>query len=389
MQKIYSQHAQAVDDLFLCNVCDAILVSEQGMVEHLQTQHREELHIMDIENISQETEAGSSELPEDHNSEASQTGEDSGYEGDAEGTRAPKIDMTFVQRQFYVCCHCDDVFLDKKHLRGHIIISHDLIEKNNDSPDVSTIDSPPQSPKPKRFKRRVLEKVGLKVSEVTRVGINQTQTPRNTIIPLPPVKNTPQIPSSVIRAVCLPEKMKNEATSQGADKTSEDKNVSLGLEDNNKVREDTTNKEFKKDLRKSVGSKPGRSKKLSPQKHAIETDVGCKSSPRKEPISEETLDPSLMKASTSLPKKRKLNPPPKDKSSPPAFKESGQCDIKKSKSLKATSKVAMEYQCPICGDCKDKQGTFKKHFLTNYKKLDRGSIRSSPRDGLKYSLQID
>ena len=273
---MYTQHSDGGDDLFVCDVCEAILVSEQGIVEHLRTKHREELLVMDIETIRQETEARSSETEpsEDQNSETSQTSEDSGYEGAAEGARAPKLDMTFVERQFYVCCHCDDVFLDKKHLQVHINISHDLSEKENDRPDASTIDSPPQSPKPKRFKRKVFEDVGLNATAVSRVGVSQTQTPGKKMTPLPSVINTLLKPSSARRAVCLPEKKKkNEATSQGDVIANQDKNVSLGLEDNKQVKEDNTNKETKKDPRKSVGSKPRTSKKLAPQEHAIETSL--------------------------------------------------------------------------------------------------------------------
>ena len=167
--------SEGEDDLFVCDVCEAILVSEKGIVEHMQTQHG-----MDINITRQESKTSNREPEplEDHNSETSETSEDSGDEGGAEGAGASKIDMTFVERQFYVCCHCDDIFLDKQRLHVHININHDHTEKENDSSDsdASTIDSPPQSPKPKRFKRRVTEDVGLKASEVSRLGNSQTQT---------------------------------------------------------------------------------------------------------------------------------------------------------------------------------------------------------------------
>jgi len=505
---MYTQHSDGGDDLFVCDVCEAILVSEQGIVEHLRTKHREELLVMDVETIRQETEARSSETEpsEDQNSETSQTSEDSGYEGAAEGARAPKIDMTFVERQFYVCCHCDDVFLDKKHLQVHINISHDLSEKENDRPDASTIDSPPQSPKPKRFKKRVIEDDSMKAREVSRVGISQTQTPRNNMAPPLPVTNTLLTDSNAKLAVCLPdevdkgidvsgsndntanvtmsnlvrtndklpEKKKNEATSQGADNTN-DVRLSKDNTDKETISKNlvTSNEKHsgKKNNNKAnilkalntteLSNRPTRSSRkatprFSMEVEVTEADVGCKSSPRKETTSEKNdvneqvedtetidvpiqyklsesvgrkprrskessprqaqhspcvgvgnfygstlsstspgsikrpktpsipstdnnLDPSPMKVSKSLPKKRKLKSPHKDKSSLPASdKDLEPCDIKKSKSLKVTSEVAMEYQCPHCGDCKDKKENFKNHFLSHYYDCFTSVLPSSP-----------
>jgi len=491
---MYTQHSEGGDDLFVCDVCEAILVSEQE-------------------------------------AETSQTSEDSGYEGGAEGARAPKIDMTFVERQFYVCRHCDDIFLDKNHLHVHINISHDLSEKENHIPVSSTTDTPPQSPKPKRFKKRVpeAEDDSMIAREVSRIGISQTQTPANIMAPPPPVISTLLTTSSAKRAGSLPddvnkemddslsidntaisndelpEKKNNEATSQGADNTNDvriskdnsgketisnnlvtandkhpegrkknkatilkelntnrrtrscrkatprysmevevnevdvDPNVSPALDDAQQVRGDNTNEEFKKDSRKSVGSKQRRSKELATQEHAIETDVGCKSSPSKGPITEEndvneqvedteTIDvpiqyklgesigrkprrskelssqqtppspcvgvgkfygstlsstspkpakenksePSPMKVSKSLHMKRKL------KSPLATDKEVEPCAIKKSKSLKVNPEVAMEYQCPTCGDCKDKKDNFKNHFLSHYYHVFNSVLPSSP-----------
>ena len=52
--------------------------------------------------------------------------------------------------------------------------------------------------------------------------------------------------------------------------------------------------------------------------------------------------------------------------------------MKKSKLLKVSSEVAMEYQCPNCGVCKDKKDTFKNHFLSHYKKSFTSILPSSP-----------
>ena len=53
---MYTTHTSETEDLFVCGVCDAVLLSKQGIEEHLTTLHGEELLIMDIETIRQETE---------------------------------------------------------------------------------------------------------------------------------------------------------------------------------------------------------------------------------------------------------------------------------------------------------------------------------------------
>ena len=74
-----------------------------------------------------------------------------------------------------------------------------------------------------------------------------------------------------------------------------------------------------------------------------------------------------------------MKSPHKDKSSPPTnYKKLKPCDIKKSKSLKVNPEVAMEYQCPTCGDCKNDKANFKNHFLSHYYDVFTSVLPSSP-----------
>ena len=452
---MYTTHSEGADELFVCDVCEAILVSEQGIVEHLRTRHREELLVMDINTIMQEAKARrrGADTAEDHvleNSEAS--------EGD---TGTPKIDMTFVERQFYVCSHCDDIFLDKKHLEVHINIRHDLNEKDDDNNEASTFVTPPQTPKPKRFKKRILEGGDSNARVVSRSGSSQTQTPGKDLAPLasPPVTSTPLTPSSVRKAICLSDEAegdkgipvrskdntakekilsddlvhtndkdevlekKNKATSQKAEtkirlskrptRSSQKATPRFSMEEevteetdvgpkfspseepalekendvNNQTGDAVTNDESddepsKDKSRRSVESKPRRSEESS-VKHTpsfgiskfygstlSSTSPGSRKRPKTPPITvtKKTSDPSPMKVSKSLQKKRKLIPPHKNESTSPATD---------TESKSVPSSVGMVYQCPTCGDCKEKKDTFKNHFLTHYHNVFTSVLPSS------------
>ena len=149
---MYTTHTLETEDVFVCGVCDAVLVSKQGMEEHLTSQHGEELLIMDIETIRHETEA----LRRDPDQE----GEEDQESGEEEESGAPNIDMSLVDHQFYVCRLCDDVFIDRNHLEVHLNINHDLNE----------------SPKPRRLLRKMVDS-DRNARKVYRVGLSQAQTP--------------------------------------------------------------------------------------------------------------------------------------------------------------------------------------------------------------------
>ena len=61
------------------------------------------------------------------------------------------------------------------------------------NPEDTTIVTPPQSPKPRRFKRKMVEDSNRNASKVSRVGLSQAQTPVKVITP-PQVTNTPISP---------------------------------------------------------------------------------------------------------------------------------------------------------------------------------------------------
>ena len=437
---MYTTHSEGEDQLFVCSVCEAILVSEKGIEEHVKSQHIQEL-LRDVEDIRKQAEA-TRRGPEAADQEESVTSEaNSGFGGGEEGLGTAKIDRTYVDRQFYVCRHCDDIFLDKKHLDVHINISHDLKEKEDDSTEASAFATPPQSPKPKRFKKRKLEDES---REISRIGLSQTQTPVKEMAP-PSEKNTPMTPSSVKKAICLADdsqldkginirlskdntaketnfdslgrakdkvfEKKNKANIQKAEtvtelskrstrssqrktprfsmevEVTETEEVEVGSQSSppeepaidEKVEDAVTNDE-------SIKDKPRRSKESSTQQTQVtpsfgvgkfygstlpSTSSGSKKRPKTPPI---TVRNNISdKISKSLPKKRKIKSPHKAISTLPASdKELGSADVK---SLKVNSNV--EYQCPTCGDCKERKETFKHHLLTHYSHVF-ASVCSAP-----------
>ena len=44
---MYTQHQEGIDDIFVCDICEAIFLREPSIVEHLQAQHKEELLALD------------------------------------------------------------------------------------------------------------------------------------------------------------------------------------------------------------------------------------------------------------------------------------------------------------------------------------------------------
>ena len=185
---MYTTHTWETEDLFVCGVCDAALVSKQGMEDHLTTQHGEELLIMDIETIRHETEA----LRRDPDQE----GEEDQESGEEEESGAPNIDMSLVDHQFYVCRLCDDVFIDRKHLEVHLNINHDLNEFAEKEVATNLVTTP-QPPKPRRLQRKMVDS-DRNAREVYRVGLSQAQTPGKalTTITSPQVGHAMFIPPS-------------------------------------------------------------------------------------------------------------------------------------------------------------------------------------------------
>ena len=177
---MYTTHTLETEDVFVCGVCDAVLVSKQGMEEHLRSQHGEELLILDIETIRQETE----NLRRDPDQE------------EEEETGAPNIDMSWLDHQFYVCRLCDDVFVDRKHLEVHLNINHDFNEFAEKEVATNLVTTP-QPPKPRRLQRKMVDS-DRNAREVYRVGLSQAQTPGKalTTITSPQVGHAMFIPPS-------------------------------------------------------------------------------------------------------------------------------------------------------------------------------------------------
>ena len=127
---MYTHHEEGSEDLYVCDICEAIFVCENGIVDHLRGSHKEELLVMDVDQVKDATKSIQKKRNITENGD-----DDEGKEA-----KKPKLDLTFVEKQFYICEKCDDIFLEKKHLNIHI---------RNNHQEESTVSRPEASSTPK------------------------------------------------------------------------------------------------------------------------------------------------------------------------------------------------------------------------------------------------
>jgi len=128
---MYTQHQEGIDDIFVCDICEAIFLREPSIVEHLQAQHKEELLALDAGQLR-------SVIVTDNNKRDREEETDS-PQIDA---KRPCIDSSFLERQFYVCDTCDDIFLDRKRLESHTKIEHESTDTTLQSKRILTPTKP-------------------------------------------------------------------------------------------------------------------------------------------------------------------------------------------------------------------------------------------------------
>ena len=109
---MYTHHEEGREDLYVCDICEAIFVSENGIVEHLRGSHKEELLVLDNEQVKDAAKA----VKRKRSTASDNNDGDDGEKDD----KKPKLDLTYVEKQFYICETCDDIFLEKQHLSIHI-----------------------------------------------------------------------------------------------------------------------------------------------------------------------------------------------------------------------------------------------------------------------------
>ena len=111
---MYTHHED--HDIFVCDICEAIMVTEEAIGDHLKMKHREEIRRTSVK-IIPDSERG----VEDHSDDADVNEDEVQMEVVLEN---PKLDSKYVNKQFYVCQKCDDIFLDRRHLQVHVKLSH-------------------------------------------------------------------------------------------------------------------------------------------------------------------------------------------------------------------------------------------------------------------------
>ena len=97
---MYTHHED--HDIFVCDICEAIMVTEEAIGDHLKIKHREEIRRTSVK-IIPDSERDVEDRSDDVNEDEVQ------MEVVLEN---PKLDLKYVNKQFYVCRKCDDIFLD-------------------------------------------------------------------------------------------------------------------------------------------------------------------------------------------------------------------------------------------------------------------------------------
>ena len=97
---MYTHHED--HDIFVCDICEAIMVTEEAIGEHLKMKHREEIRRTSVK-IIPDSERDVEDRSDDVNEDEVQ------MEVVLEN---PNLDLKYVNKQFYVCQKCDDIFLD-------------------------------------------------------------------------------------------------------------------------------------------------------------------------------------------------------------------------------------------------------------------------------------
>merc|ERR1719394_318668 len=106
---MYIKVQEDADDVFLCNFCETIFVTETSVVEHIKSQHKKILFDPDT-----------GELRPVLGSEVKKKIKTK------DPSRDPSpLDNNYLERTYFVCDTCDDIFLDRQQLKNHVRSEHE------------------------------------------------------------------------------------------------------------------------------------------------------------------------------------------------------------------------------------------------------------------------
>jgi len=106
---MYIKVQEDADDVYLCNFCDAIFVTETSVVEHIKSQHKKILFDPDTGEFRPVVR---SEVKK--KIKAKDPSEDPSL-----------LDNNYLERTYFVCDTCDDIFLARQQLKNHFRSEHE------------------------------------------------------------------------------------------------------------------------------------------------------------------------------------------------------------------------------------------------------------------------
>jgi len=106
---MYLKVQEDADDVFLCSFCETIFVTEKSVVEHIQAKHKK---------ILLDPETG--ELGPVVRSEIKKK-----IKAEDPSEDPSLLDYNYLERTYFVCDTCDDIFLQRQQLKNHVRSEHE------------------------------------------------------------------------------------------------------------------------------------------------------------------------------------------------------------------------------------------------------------------------
>ena len=326
---MYTHHED--HDIFVCDICEAIMVTEEAIGDHLKMKHREEIRRTSVK-IIPDSERDVKNQSEDVNEDEVQM---------EEVLENPKFDLNYVNKQFYVCQSqkCDEIFLDRRHLQVHMKLSHvvDADGPMKDAPGPEDDPPCPTCPTPKK------NKVNNENSYRTvRQGPSNAQSHMSTKSPIrllnsPLKENNVNLVNSKKNAEAKGKNTKETLLNKLSDSNGEPieiYSVSKGVDSPPKVKRSP---QIKKDSEFKGASKKNFKNKSKEKNKNNKSKI----------LEKRNLLYVLTKESAIKSKKNK----------PTSVKSS---------SVSPQKTVPKEYQCSTCGKINAGAGMFKNHFLSHH-----------------------
>jgi len=209
---------------------------------------------------------------------------DNNDDGDDGGNddKKPKLDLTYVEKPFYICETCDDIFLEKKHLNIHIKHIHQEEESAPARPEASS------TPKPSCEGEKNASRIhrpapgalsqNSKKSQITNKNedkenvssVAKSKRSQNNIVNILMKSDVKTLNVKDSSQKLSKEASKKHSKNVGADKASKIKNNTNALKPKNASHTQESSKETPKKQKKTSGVGKEESPKKSPPKKELD-----------------------------------------------------------------------------------------------------------------------